>query len=342
MSSRLVFFFRRKNPAFFSIERVFHRIAASQAIAGAGAFSVESRELPFENKLTRLRENIRYARGSQGDVNHMTGDAHYIMLGFSRRKANVLTIHDCVLLHRLSRTSPRFWFIKWLWYDLPVRKADVVTVISESTRKDLLRFVPAAEKKIRVIPNFIDPAFSYSARDFREQEPRILFVGVTPNKNLERLAAALEGISCTLVIIGEPDPAQTAILERFGIRYERHVRLSQEELLAQYRDCDILAFPSLFEGFGLPIIEGQAIGRPVLTSRLSPMQEVAGDGACLIDPYSTASIREGLLRIIREKGYREALVEAGRKNVGRYGLEEVAGQYARLYEELISEKRIKK
>ena len=343
MSKTLTFFYRNKNTGFHSIEQVFQRIAKQLAGNYGGEFELRELDLPRPTKLKNLLPNIRFARRSQSEINHITGDIHYALLGFSRRKLNILTIHDCVLLKRLPRRDPRFWIIKWLWYNWPMHKADAITVVSENTKKDLLHFVSCNPAKIRVIPNFIDPAFAPLARassSFRER-PLILFVGTTPNKNLGRLCEAMEGLPADLCIIGKLDEEQLDLLRQHGITYSQSYNLSREELLQLYRDCDLLAFPTTFEGFGLPIIEGQAAGLPVLTSDLSPMREVAGNGACLIDPYRPESIREGLLRIIGDEAYRRRLIEAGFDNVRRYDLDAVVSQYAELYRELIKNKASK-
>lgn len=340
MATTLTFFYRKKNAAFHSIENVFHRVAQQLADNYRSEFELKELELPRPTKLNNLLANIRFARQSQSDINHITGDIHYALLGFSRRKINILTIHDCVLLKRLSRRNPRYWLIKWVWHVLPIRKADCVTVISDNTKADLLSFISCDPAKIRVIPNFIDPAFAHMvrfSRAFRER-PRILFIGTTPNKNLERLCEALEGLSADLDIIGRLNEEQLDCLRRHGITYSQSFGLSKEEVLQHYRDADVLAFPTTFEGFGLPIIEGQAAGLPVLTSDLSPMREVAGEGACLIDPYRPASIREGLLRIIGDEAYRHQLIEAAYDNIRRYDLDAVVLQYVELYRELITKK----
>lgn len=338
MSKTLTFFYRKKNAVFFSIEQVFERIAQHVAGHYSDEFEVRELALPRPTKLSNLLPNIRFARQMQSDINHITGDIHYALLGFSSRKVNILTIHDCVLLKKFSRWDPRFWLIKWVWHVWPIRKADCVTVISENTRTDLLNFIGCDPGKIRVIPNFIDPAFSQIGRasTTMRDRPRILFVGTTPNKNLDRLAEAMEGIPAELDVIGKLNEEQVERLRRHGISFSQSYHLSREELLQHYRDADLLAFPTTFEGFGLPIIEGQAAGLPVLTSALSPMREVAGTGACLIDPYRPEAIREGLLRLITDESYRKQLVEAGFNNVRRYDLDSVALQYVQLYRELLN------
>ncbi len=150
----LSFFFRHPHPIYFSMEKLFHAVATEITKISNGNFFVRELNLPFTSKLTRLRKNIAFVRQSQTDINHITGDAHYTILGCERKNVNVLTIHDCVLLHHYPKTNPRHWIIRWLWYQLPVKRADAVTVISENTKQDLLLFTNCSPDKIRVIPKF--------------------------------------------------------------------------------------------------------------------------------------------------------------------------------------------
>ena len=114
-------------------------------------------------------------------------------------------------------------------------------------------------------------------------------------------------------------------------------RLTDEELVEAYRRCDMVVFASLYEGFGLPILEAQATGRPVITSNFGAMKEAAGDGALLVDPYSVEEIREAVLRVKNEPGLREELIAKGRENAERFRAEAVAARYGELYRGLATD-----
>jgi len=229
-------------------------------------------------------------------------------------------------------TGFKRFVMRLLWFGLPIRLAAAVIVISEQTKRELLNTVAIAHHKVRVIPNFIDPAFAYCERQFAASLPRILHVGTTTNKNLARVAAALSGIPCALIIVGHLSEPELAQLRDGGLRIEHFYSLDHAALLELYRGADIISFPSTYEGFGMPILEGQAVGRCVLTSDLEPMRSVAGpDGALLVDPYSVESIRAGFSRLIEDPALRTRLIAAGLSNCSRFSLEAVAAQYVAVY-----------
>ncbi len=334
----LTYFFRHPHAIYFSIEKLFHAVAGDMAGSRDRMFFVKELDLPFTSSLKTIRKNIAFTRKNQSEVNHITGDAQYAILGCSRKNINVLTVHDCVLLYHYPKTHPKHWIIKWLWYRLPVKRADVITVISENTKKDLIHFTHCPAARIRVIPNFIDPSFKPVAAEFRSEQQKLLFIGTAANKNFERTIEALEGMPVLLLIVGYLTDQQRGDLESKKIAYRLLNKLSDRAMREVYAEADIMLFPSTYEGFGLPIIEAQATGRPVLTSALEPMTSVAGGAACLVDPFQSVSIREGLLKIISDKKYREELVAKGFKNVERFQLKNISKQYTDLYTELIQRK----
>lgn len=270
----------------------------------------------------------------QGDVNHVTGGVHYTTLLMKKRRT-ILTIHDVNLLYTDRRL--RRWFHRWFSFQLPMWRSRYITVISETTRAELLKYVSCREDKIRVVHNCIAERYQYDPRPFCAEKPTILHIGSNPNKNLYRTVQALKGIACTFQIVGTPRPELLPWLEENGLDYRWQHNLTDEELHRQYQECDLLVFASLYEGFGLPIIEANAVGRPVVTSQVSAMPEVAGGSACLVDPHEVASIRAGVLRVINDASYREELIEQGRQNARRFSPATIANQYYELYRQVYHE-----
>ncbi len=333
------FFFRKKDVNGFSIEGIFTLIAAAIQQRNPESKTIE---MPFySHSLPKVFQNIAFARQHQARVNHVTGDVHYTLLQFSRRNLNVLTIHDCGMLKKRNALHPIHLLQKALWFDLPVRKADIVTVISEKTKSELLRYVPSAASKVRVVPNFVNPVFQYVAKTFDAACPTILHIGSTANKNLNRLIEALDGIPCQLQIVGALTEKNLELLQKHRVLYRSCQSISQAELIEHYQKADIVAFVSTYEGFGMPIIEAQSVGRVVVTSNISPTNEVAGKGACLVDPYDVQAIRAGILRVIEDAPLRQQYIEQGLLNVQQYQLERIVGRYCDLYVEGLEQKMVK-
>jgi glycosyltransferase involved in cell wall biosynthesis len=325
---RVTQFMRRPLAGVFSLERLFedvrsHLPADIQVTVCANRF--ESRGV-FRRVCDALR-----ARRHRNEVNHVTGDVHFLTLLLGRRRT-LLTIHDCVSLQRARGVNR--WALWLFWYWLPARRCALISVISESTRRQVLDHTHCDPAKVRVIHDCVSTEFQPSPRAFGTDCPRILHVGTKAIKNLDGHAAALEDIECRLVVIGELSEGQRSVLVRHGIRFEEHVALSRAALLEQYRQCDLLLFASTYEGFGLPIVEAQAVGRPVVTGNIWSMPEVAGDAACFVDPFDAASIRAGVQRVISDSAYREQLIARGFENVARFRVSIVAEQYAGLYREI--------
>jgi glycosyltransferase involved in cell wall biosynthesis len=318
-------FQRRPQAGQLSIERVFASVRASLP-SEVNCRVVVSR---FASRgVWRRLYNMIEAAFNQSDVNHVTGDVHFLSLLLHRRKT-LLTILDCVSLERLK--GVRRAIFRLLWYTLPISRSAVVSVISESTKTELLRYVRCPAEKIRVISPCISADFTAEPKAFNVSCPRILQVGTGANKNLARVAKALAGVSCELLVVGRMSSEQEKTLRGFRINYRSLGELGDEEMIRAYRSCDMLVFASTYEGFGLPILEANTVGRPVVTSDVLSMPEVAGDAACLVDPFDPESIRSGVLRVINDANYRELLIQEGYANAKRFSACAIAQQYAELY-----------
>ncbi len=318
--------FRKPQTYYFSIEKVFaliepflkNKVILQKAFVPRHKVSVST-----------FVKNLQFVSKLKADVYHVTGDIHYAVFGLSARKT-ILTIHDCVFMyqaHGLKRKILYYLFLKW-----PVKRSALITTVSEKSKEDIIRFTGCSSEKVVVIADPYDERITFQPHQFHKQRPLILFVGITPNKNLFRVIEALEGISCELHIIGKIPAAEREQLEKKKIAFKESYNLTDEELRHAYKNSDIVLFPSLFEGFGLPIIEAQQTGRPVITSNLSPMKDVAGSGACLIDPFSAKSIRDGIMNVIEDGEYRAHVIKHGLKNAELYRPDRIANSYLELYQ----------
>jgi glycosyltransferase involved in cell wall biosynthesis len=258
---------------------------------------------------------------------------------------SVVTIHDCIhLLFPQYLPSRMAWRYAQAVMGSAVRRSALVFTVSEASRRDILHFYPWADpEKVVVVPNAIDPDLLEDPGPGEMERVReryqirgrfVLFTGnIKPHKNLERLIQAFALLrsrpgheDVRLLIIGEEVsryPSLRRVMEAAGVRAD--VRffgfVPQTTLAALYRMASVFAFPSLYEGFGLPPLEAMACGTPVLTSRLSSLPEVVGDAAVLVDPYDVADIANGLERLLGDTALCASLVEKGRARVGAFSWE---------------------
>jgi glycosyltransferase involved in cell wall biosynthesis len=255
---------------------------------------------------------------------------------------SVVTIHDCIhlLFPQYLPNRMAFRYARFVMGSA-IRNSSIVFTVSEASRADILRFYPSTDPaKVHVVPNAIDAELLVDPGEAERDRVReryqirgrfVLFAGnVKPHKNLERLIRAFARVRCQegnedlrLVLIGD-DVSRYASLRRTadeaGVRQE--VRffgfVPHETLAALYRMATVFAFPSLYEGFGLPPLEAMACGTPVVTSRISSLPEVVGDGALLVDPYNEDDIAQGIARLLDDQDLRARLVERGLERAASY------------------------
>ena len=245
--------------------------------------------------------------------------------------ARVMTVHDAVALTMPSQygAAERLYFR--LFSVVAARRANAVVVPSRAARDEIARVYRIPHARLRVIPEAASPRFhpiapqesaSVLAR-YGIRRPYVLFVGANvPRKNVPRLLEAYDamrrraGVDAQLLLVGPPGPATPALLAltrrlKLHPHLRRLDRVPDDDLPALYSAAACLAYPSLAEGFGLPILEAMACGTPVLTSNCSAMPEVAGDAALLVDPRRTEAITDGLVRLLTEDHLREELIARG-------------------------------
>ena len=281
-----------------------------------------------------------YKHRNKKGINHITGDIHYCILGLIGCKS-VLTIHDdyAIVKNRRGWLGKIYKYLFWIY--LPVKLASKTVYISEETKNKIDKLV-SCKKTIVISNHSVDSEFVFQEKEINIKNPLILQIGATPQKNLETTIYVIanlnkSGFNCRLRVIKQMSKEQHTLAKRLDINYSNAFNLSDKEIVEEYKKADIIAFPSLYEGFGMPIIEGQATGRVVITSNLPPMNWVAGnDGAVLLNnPLDVEEYSSKLKEVLIDKKLRCCLIENGYENSKRFTVNRAVEKFIHLYNELL-------
>lgn len=281
------------------------------------------------------------------DIYH--GLSHELPLGIEKTDVkSIVTIHDLIFIRYpeyYRATDRRIYLQK---FKHACEMADRIHAISQQTKDDIVHFFDISERKIEVIYQSCNPLFYQSFSSSEKAEvveklklpPRFLLsVGtVEKRKNLLYVLKAMvkSGIEMPLVVAGRKT-AYMAEIDAFIAENKGRLQViflpgtSDRELGVLYQLAEMLVYPSVFEGFGLPVIEAQASGCPVITSRSSSMPEAGGKGAVYVNPVSIPEIGAAIQQITEDVAFRENLVLEGRRNAERFAPEVFINQLHRLY-----------
>jgi glycosyltransferase involved in cell wall biosynthesis len=287
---------------------------------------------------------------------HLLHEPHYVLPPATRCRS-VVTIHDCIHLmfpQYLPGRMAHVYARAAMWG--AVHKSDRILTVSEASKRDILRFFGVDGEKVEVIYNAIDARFlappdmarmDQVRQRYQLDHPFLLYVGnIKPHKNLERLIDAFGRVRARgldelrLVIIGDEiskyPPLRQAVHRHRLDKFVRFLGFQPHETLAAfYRLARAFAFPSLYEGFGLPPLEAMACGAPVVTSNVSSLPEIAGGAAILVDPYDPASIADGIERAVTDEALRAELIERGFARARQFSWTQSVAAIHRIYMEVL-------
>lgn len=303
-----------------------------------GKVKKEEFESPSKGLFDRLKI-VKQAWESKSEIYHITGDVNFAAFGLIGKKS-VLTIHDLIFYHKAG--GIRKIILGFFWLKAPCFLAKRITTISEETRKDLISIVPKISKKISVIPNPLtisieDSQFAKKSNPI-VSDSYILLVGTKDNKNITRQLEAIKfaGWDNQVVILGEKTKEIENAQLLFGSRLILKSNLNQQDLYNLYINAEFLMFCSIAEGFGLPILEAQYFGCPVLTSNCSSMPEVGDDAVLYADPFDVVSMKNKILEILENPELKESLITKGFSNISRFTSERIASEYFKVYMGLVN------
>ncbi len=281
------------------------------------------------------------------DVAHFTNG----MMPIGSPVSTIVTVHDMSLrLYPWCHPVRRLLLNRPLMH-VAIRQAEAIVTVSHSARRDLLRLHGVAPERVSVVHEAASPAFCPITDRARLDAIRakyalppkfVLYVGtIEPRKNLSRLVAAFadaraHGIPHHLVCVGPYGWSSRDLsgrIERLGIKDAVHFTgyVDFDDLPAIYSLGDVFVFPSLYEGFGLPVVEAMACGIPVLTSNTSSLGEIAGDAAETIDPTSTDAVADALYRLATDPERRVDLVRRGLERSRRFSWAQAAKDMLAVY-----------
>jgi len=331
MSRKVVSLFLRKSiPGIhYSIENYYSELIKYNN----KKFTFKINKCPFESKgIFKRILLIFWAAFKQGDINNISGDISFISFFFNKKKT-ITTILDNYSLFRLKGIKKIIYY--FFWIKIPIKKSVKIIAISNKTKNDIIRYCKVKKNKIAVIDVCISSFFKKKIKKKIIKKPKILIVGTGENKNIKNILLALNKINCELIIVGKLSYENISIINKFKIPLKNYVSISNKSILQKYYESDILVFASKYEGFGMPILEAQAVGRAVVTSQLEPMTYVAGQGAYYVNPYSIKSINNGIKIIINNDKLRNNLINKGFINVKRFNKLKILESLYNCYNEVL-------
>jgi glycosyltransferase involved in cell wall biosynthesis len=261
-------------------------------------------------------------------------------------RRQVVTIHDCAFLDHPGHFQSAFarWY-RWLLPQLARRVAHIITV-SDFSKSRLIERLKISPEKVTVVPNGVDERFCPQSQAQVEQvrakyqlpQRYVLSVGsLEPRKNLTRLLKAWHTVAdkhpdITLVVAGTTNQRAFRGVELDmplpNVQFIGYV--DYDDLPAIYAQAELFAYPSLYEGFGLPVLEAMACGAPVLCSRTTALPEVAGNAAAFVDPNDIASLADGICQLLADPARCAALREAGLRRAQGYSWNATAAETYRV------------
>ena len=322
----------------------------------ASALGDNFRAVPDWSRAYSFREQLTIPLDLRRERVDLFHAPHYVLPPLIPCKS-VVTIHDCIHLRFPQYLPNRLAYVyarSSLW--VATHRSSRVLTVSETSKRDILRYFRVPERKIDVIYNAIDerlreaPSEDEVARvreRYQLKDPFVLYTGnIKPHKNLERLIEAFhtlrrDGLEhVKLLIIGD-EISKYATLRRAVHRHKlhKHVRffgfVSDKTLASLYRLASVFVFPSLYEGFGLPPLEAMAAGTPVITSNVSSLPEVVGDAAVLIDPYDPGAIADAMRRVLTDSALHADLRQRGLARVRDFSWERSVTRVREIYGEVL-------
>ncbi|MBI4148327.1 glycosyltransferase family 4 protein [Candidatus Woesearchaeota archaeon] len=264
---------------------------------------------------------------------------------FYQRRKSVVTVHDVIPLARQDEPFARRWFYRLIYQG--IRHASHVIADSEHTKRDAVQHLRIPERQVSVVPLGVDHNVFFPSHAKREPAT-LLYVGSEmPRKNVKNLLHALALVQesvpdAQLVKIGEPQwrggrEQLLSLARRLGVSDSVHWIDSAENVADWYRKASVFVFPSLYEGFGLPVLEAMACGTPVVSSNLTSLPEITEDAALLCEP-TPRNLADHILAVLNDKVIATRLSRRGVRRARQFSWERTAMETQAVYDKVWDER----
>lgn len=285
----------------------------------------------------------RYLPVSLGSHAPFIFHSSYFRICSNKKAINVTTIHDFTYDY-FYKGKRRSAFLHLWQRNYAIKHSDAVICISENTKKDLLKFVPETDlSKLHVINNGVSADYHPIINKREELKDCLLFVGQrVAYKNGDFFVDAIKDTDYKIVFCGAPltEEERQKFNEKLGSeRYISYSGLSNDELNVIYNSCKCLVYPSSYEGFGIPVLEAQAAGCPVIAYNASSIPEILGSDKTLLMEELTEEVLLQKIALLNNEDVRNKVVNAGFENVKKYSWNVIYEQYNELYKKLLSAKK---
>ncbi|MDU0368069.1 glycosyltransferase family 1 protein [Microbacterium sp. NPDC089180] len=280
---------------------------------------------------------------------HLRRSGSPLLLGLANTgpvayRPQVVTCHDIIWARHPESFARSFRLLYATMTPLLLRRSAHVLTVSPFSRGELVREFGIDPRRITVVANAVSPAFHADGPAHDEGVPYVLAVS-SPNrhKNFDALVAAFEAADLThihrLLIVGQQARAFHTQATTAAPRTRALGRVDDDELMRLYRGATAFAFPSLYEGFGIPPLEAQRMGTPVLAARSSALPDVLGDSALWVDPHDIDDMRRGLETLDGDPALRADLARRGRENEARFSWEASARRVSDVIDRVMTTRR---
>ena len=310
----------------------------------------QNKFIPYKvyNILTqKLKISHNFLMGTKSDIYHFFN----FTIPKNIKCKVIITIYDTVFFSAPETMGDMKAISE---YKYAAERSDLIITISESAKSDIIKHFNVDEKKIKIVTPGIDlEKYSYNYNDielenirkkYKLPEKYILYLGtIEPRKNIERIVKAFKKYKKEF-----NDDLKLVIVGKKGWKYENIMKLiesmgtdimitgyiDEEDKIPIYKFAQIFVFPSLYEGFGMPVLEAMASGTPVITSNISSMPEVAGNAGILIDPFNENEIFEAYKKILLDKKLQRKMIQKGLEQAKKFQWKKSVEILEQIYEKM--------